>query len=61
VTTRKTSRGTVILQKDRLAHAGDGLLEQCLQYGDEPRGMMLTAAVPIIENDRIVGICKSAI
>ena len=58
VTTRKTSRGTVILQKDRLAHAGDGLLEQCLQYGDEPRGMMLTAAVPIIENDRIVGILQ---
>ncbi len=58
MTTRKTARGTVILEKDRLTHGGDGLLEQCLQYGDEPRGMMLTAAVPIIANERLIGILQ---
>lgn len=55
---RKPAEGTVILAQDRLERGGEGLLAQCLQNGGEPRGMMQSVAVPIIWNDRLIGILQ---
>lgn len=58
ITSRKLSGGTVMLNQARLVRGGDGLLERCLQYGGEPQGMMLTAAMPIVVNDQLIGVLQ---
>lgn len=58
LTTRQITGGTVLLDQARLARGGDGLLERCLQFGGESQGMMLTAAMPIIVNDQLIGVLQ---
>lgn len=58
LTTRKISGGTVLLDQARLTRGGDGLLERCLQFGGESQGMMLTAAMPIVVNDQLIGVLQ---
>lgn len=58
LTTRKITGGTVLLDQARLVRGGDGLLDRCLQFGGAPQGMMLTAAMPIIVNDQLIGVLQ---
>jgi two-component system NtrC family sensor kinase len=58
ITTRKLAAGTVIVSQERLMRAGDELLARCLENGGELRGMMQTVAVPIIAEDRLLGIVQ---
>jgi two-component system NtrC family sensor kinase len=52
------SSGTIILELDRLDVEGDGLVERCLAVGGEPRGMMAGAAVPVVENGKLLGVIE---
>lgn len=56
--TGKSSQGTVILTAERLNLEGEGLVDRCLQYGGESRGMMLVAAVPVIADGELIGIIQ---
>jgi len=58
ITTRKLAAGTVIVSQERLMRAGDELLARCLENGGELRGMMQTVAVPVIAEDRLLGIVQ---
>jgi two-component system NtrC family sensor kinase len=57
-TTRKLAAGTILVSQEQLQRAGDGLLVRCLHNGGEPRGMMQTVAVPILAEDRLLGIVQ---
>lgn len=58
LTTRSIAAGTVILARESLLNSGDGLLAQCLENGGEPRGMLQTVAVPLLAEDRLIGIVQ---
>lgn len=60
LSTRKLVAGTVIISCERLLHLGGGLLARCLENAGESRGMMQTVAVPIIAEDRLLGVIQMA-
>ncbi|MCX7839571.1 MAG: cache domain-containing protein [Anaerolineae bacterium] len=58
LTTRKLAVGTIILPPERLRREGDELVARCLENGGELRGMMQTVAVPILAEDRLLGVVQ---
>jgi two-component system NtrC family sensor kinase len=58
ILTKASRSGALILDQDRLLLEGDGLVDWCLQYGGEPRGMMLGAAVPVFANGNLIGVIQ---
>jgi signal transduction histidine kinase len=58
MTTRKLAAGTILISRERLMRAGDGLLARCLANGGEAQGMMQTVAVPIFSEDRLLGVVQ---
>jgi len=50
--------GNIILSKDRLDVAGEGLTERVLAIGPEPQGMLAGAAVPVVEDGEMIGILE---
>ncbi|MFC2165420.1 cache domain-containing protein [Acidobacteriota bacterium] len=48
----------LILDERRLKLEGNELVERCVVNGGEPRGMFTGAAVPIIDNDRLLGVLQ---
>ncbi|MCX6032876.1 MAG: cache domain-containing protein [Chloroflexi bacterium] len=58
ILTKASRSGTLILEQNRLMLEGDGLVDWCLQYGGEPRGMMLGAAVPVFADGNLIGVIE---
>lgn len=58
LTTRKLAVGTIIFPSERLTREGDELVARCLENGGEVRGMMQTVAVPILAEDRLLGVVQ---
>lgn len=54
----RNSSGNIILSRERLDTAGEGLLERALAIGQEPRGMLAGAAVPVMREDEMIGIIE---
>ena len=57
--TRQSSAGDIILELERLDVEGIGLIERCIAVGGEPRGMLVGAAVPILEGGDLIGIIQT--
>ena len=58
IVTQQSSAGNVILSLERLDVEGPGLLERCLAFDGEPSGMLAGAAVPVLEEGRLIGIIQ---
>ena len=58
ILTKTASGGNIILSEDRLEIEGEGLADQCMKFGGEPRGMLMGAAVPIIVDGKLMGILQ---
>ena len=58
ISNRQSVHGTTIFPEARLEIEGEGLLEQCLDFGGEPRGMMVNVAVPVIIEGELIGIIQ---
>lgn len=54
--TKDSYEKDIILTPERLNIEGDGMTEKCSKFGGEPRGMLTGAAVPLIENDNLLGV-----
>ncbi|MBN1361542.1 MAG: cache domain-containing protein [Sedimentisphaerales bacterium] len=50
--------GNVIFSQERLDVEGEGLLERVLAIAQEPRGMFIGAAVPVIRDGEMIGILE---
>ncbi len=51
----------IIFTSDRLRLEGQGLLEKCMKFGGEPKGMLTGAVVPLIENGQVLGCIQMGI
>ena len=58
ISNQESIHGTTILPEARLEVEGEGLLERCLEFGGEPRGMVVSVAVPVIVEGQLVGIIQ---
>jgi len=58
ILTKRSSGGDIILSAERLDIEGGGLLDRCMKFGGEPRGMFIGAAVPIIVDGKLMGIVQ---
>ncbi len=58
IQTKRNVSGTMVLTRDRLESEGEGLIPRCVQSGGETQGMMMGAAVPIVEDGQMVGILE---
>lgn len=54
----RTISGTILLSEARLEREGEGLVARCRQSGGEPRGMMITAVVPVQAEGVTVGMLQ---
>lgn len=59
ILTRQSSSGDIILELERLDVEGIGLIERCIAVGGEPTGMLVGAAVPILEGGELIGIIQT--
>lgn len=50
--------GYIILEMERLDVEGSALIEKCMAVAQVPRGMLSGAAVPIVDNGRLIGIIE---
>ena len=51
----------IIFTSDRLRLEGQGLLEKCLKFGGEPKGMLTGAVVPLIEDGQVLACIQMGI
>jgi two-component system NtrC family sensor kinase len=58
IATRRVSAGAIVLEQERLDVEGSELIERVLAVGSEPRAMFAGAAVPVIEDGKLVGIIE---
>ena len=58
IMTMEGSAGDVLLDRERLYLEGPDLLEQCLDIAQEPTGMLAGAAVPVMDDGRLIGIVQ---
>jgi len=58
ISTTTGHQGTTVLLEQQLKIEGEGLVDRCLQFGGEPRGMMVGSAVPIIADGDLVGVIQ---
>ena len=56
--TRQAKNGDIVLESARLDVEGSELIERVLTVGGEPRGMFAGAAVPVLDEGRLVGIIE---
>jgi two-component system NtrC family sensor kinase len=56
--TQQSSAGNAILSLERLDIEGPGLVERTIASSGDPRGMLAGAAVPVIEDGRLIGIIQ---
>jgi len=56
--TKQSCKKDLILSKERLELEGVELVDKCIRYGGELRGMITGAAVPIMDNGRLLGIIQ---
>jgi len=56
--TQQSSAGNAILSLERLDIEGPGLVERTIASSEDPRGMLAGAAVPVIEDGRLIGIIQ---
>jgi two-component system NtrC family sensor kinase len=56
--TKQSSDKNIILSPERLKIEGKELIERCFQFGGEPRGMLIGAAVPILKDGNLLGILQ---
>jgi two-component system NtrC family sensor kinase len=59
--TFRSSAGNVVWARQRLEDEGPDLLDRCLSIASEPRGMVSGAAVPILTEDRLIGVVEMAV
>lgn len=58
IDSQQSSSGQIILANERLDVEGANLLERCLAVGGDPTGMLIGAAVPIVEDGELIGILQ---
>jgi two-component system NtrC family sensor kinase len=58
IQTKQSSEKNIILSSERLEIEGEELVERCMTFGREPRGMLIGSAVPIIVDDNLIGIIQ---
>ncbi len=58
IATRRVSFGAIVLEQERLDVEGSELIERVLAVGSEPRAMFAGAAMPVIEDGKLVGIIE---
>ncbi|MCX7682514.1 MAG: cache domain-containing protein [Anaerolineae bacterium] len=50
--------GYIIFEMERLDVEGSGLIEKCMSVGQVPRGMLAGAAVPVMEDGKLIGVIE---
>ncbi len=58
ISTNIGSENNIILSSERLRIEGDGLVEHCIKFGGEPKGMFMGSALPIKVNNKTLGIIQ---
>lgn len=58
LTLRQSSAGAIIMQQERLDIEGSELIERCLAVGNDPSGLFAGAAVPVYDNERLIGFVE---
>jgi two-component system NtrC family sensor kinase len=58
ILTQQSSAGNIIFPLERLDVEGTGLVERCLAIDQEPKGMLTGAAVPVMDDGRLIGIIQ---
>lgn len=58
ILTKKSGEGNIIFSSERLEIEGEGLVDWCMKFGGEPRGILMGSAVPIIMDGNLVGILQ---
>jgi two-component system NtrC family sensor kinase len=58
ISTNIGSENNIILSSERLLIEGEGLVEHCIKFGGEPKGMLMGSALPIKVNNKTVGIIQ---
>ena len=56
--TKKCSKKNMIFSSERLLIEGNGLIDRCLKFGGEPRGMLIGTAIPVISDKNFIGIIQ---
>lgn len=56
--TKQSSAGNAILSMERLDVEGPGLVERTIASSGDPRGMLVGAAVPVIQDGSLLGIIQ---
>jgi len=56
--TKQSSVGNAILSLERLDIEGPGLTERTIASSGDPRGMLVGAAVPVIQDGRLIGMIQ---
>ena len=59
--TKGSCEGDIIFTSDRLRLEGQGLLEKCMRFGGEPKGMLTGAVIPLIEDGHVLGCIQMGI
>jgi two-component system NtrC family sensor kinase len=58
ILTQQSRAGNIIFPLERLDVEGTGLVERCLAIDQEPKGMLTGAAVPVMDDGRLIGIIQ---
>jgi two-component system NtrC family sensor kinase len=58
LSTQQAIAGTVLFEAGRLSTEGSGLVERCLATDQDPRGMLAGAAMPVIDDGKLIGIIE---
>ena len=58
ISTQQNSVGTILLEMERLDVEGEGLIERCMAVGNEAKGMLVGAAVPVFADEQFIGVIQ---
>ena len=58
ILTRHSSKNNNILASERLKIEGEELLERCIKFGGEPKGMLIGSAVPVVVDSIFIGVIQ---
>lgn len=58
ILTRSSSKNNIILASERLKIEGEELLERCIKFGGEPKGMLIGSAVPVVVDSIFIGVLQ---
>lgn len=59
ILTRESSAGHILFNRERLDAEGADLAGQCLAVAEEAKGMLAGAAVPVLEDGKLIGVVQT--